>query len=148
VARLARVPSGPTRAAIFTERPPTAPHCIRNSGINSILTFGLGFLIDCKHFKGLLVVPFLLFGGLRAQAQAMLHKDLKKRFWCRGRRPHQRPSGFPKSRLFFQRAGQNPAGTGRAVLHLLAGTYLVEPPGPATVLDLLGLHKCLNINLL
>ena len=105
------------------------------------------FLIDYKCIKGVLSALLLLLGNLRAQAQPTLHKDLKKDFGAVGDGRTNDQAAFQRAADFFNDRAKTPAGAGRAVLHLPAGTYLVGQPGPATVPDLLALRNCRNISI-
>jgi hypothetical protein len=109
--------------------------------------FRLSLLIDYKCIKWVLSALLLLLGGLCAQAQPTLHKDLKKDFGAVGDGCTNDQAAFQKAAGFFNERAKTPAGAGRAVLHLPAGTYLVGQPGPATVPDLLALRNCRNLSI-
>jgi hypothetical protein len=105
------------------------------------------FLTDYKWFRCLLGALLLLLSGLHAQAQPTLHKDLKKDFGAVGDGRTNDQAAFQKAADFFNQRAKTPAGAGRAVLYLPAGTYLVGQPGPNTVPDLLALRGCRNLSI-
>jgi hypothetical protein len=105
------------------------------------------FLVGYQFVKVIIGCLLLLVGSFRALAQPTLHKDLKKDFGALGDgRTNDQPA-FARAAEFFNQRAKTPAGTGRAVLHLPAGTYLVGQPGPATVPDLLALRGCRNLSI-
>jgi hypothetical protein len=109
--------------------------------------FRLRFLFDYKVVEWSCVVLLLLLISPRTHAQQTLHKDLKKDFGAVGDgRTNDQPA-FQKAADFFNERAKTPAGTGRAVLHLPAGTYLVGQLGPATVPDVLALRNCRNLSI-
>ena len=93
-------------------------------------------------------VLLLLVLGHAAQAQAVLHKDLKKDFGAVGDgRANDQPA-FQRAADFFNKRAQTPAGTGRAVLHIPKGTYLVgDPSATGSPADVLSLTGCRNLRI-
>jgi hypothetical protein len=105
------------------------------------------FLFGYQMLKAAMSCLLLLLGSLRAVAQPTLHKDLKKDFGAVGDgRTNDQPA-FARAAEFFNERAKKPAGSGRAVLYLPAGTYLVGQPGPSTVPDLLPLRGCRNLSI-
>ena len=89
-----------------------------------------------------------LLGGSIAYAQPTLHKDLKKDFGARGDGHTNDQPAFARAAEYFNKRAQTPAGRGRAVLRIPAGTYLVGEPNVGTMPDLLLLHGCRNLAIL
>jgi hypothetical protein len=87
----------------------------------------------------------VLGSGLRASAQATLHKDLKKDFGAAGDGRTDDQAAFQKAAAFFNQRAQTPAGAGRAVLHIPKGVYRVGHPSPGDLGDLLHLTGCRNL---
>jgi hypothetical protein len=94
-----------------------------------------------------LVLALLLSGA--ARGQAVLQKDLKKDFGAVGDGVANDQAAFQKAAEFFNKRAQTPAGTGRAVLHIPKGIYLVNPQtatsNGTSVLHLIG---CRNLAVL
>ncbi len=107
----------------------------------------LKYLSDYKGVKSVVGALLLLLSGFAALAQPTLHKDLKKDFGAVGDGHTNDQAAFQKAADFFNQRAKTPAGTGRAVLHLPPGTYLVGQPGPATVPDMLALRGCRNLSI-
>jgi hypothetical protein len=104
-------------------------------------------LFGYQLLKAAMSCLLLLVGGFRAVAQPTLHKDLKKDFGAVGDgRTNDQPA-FARAADFFNERAKKPAGSGRAVLHLPAGTYLVGQPGPGPLPDLLVLRGCRNLSI-
>lgn len=103
--------------------------------------FGGGRALAC-------LLLWLLLGGL-AHGQAVLHKDLKKDFGAVGDGRTNDHAAFQKASDFFNKRAQTPAGTGRAVLRIPAGTYLVgQPEATGNVASLLNLTGCRNLTIM
>jgi len=109
--------------------------------------FLLRYFIGYKNFTGFLSALLLLLDSFGTLAQPTLHKDLKKDFGAVGDGRTNDQAAFRKAADFFNQRAKTPAGTGRAVLHLPPGTYLVGQPGPATVPDVLALRNCRNLSI-
>ncbi|MGI4733585.1 MAG: right-handed parallel beta-helix repeat-containing protein [Janthinobacterium lividum] len=90
---------------------------------------------------------WLLLGSL-AHGQSTLHKDLKKDFGAVGDGRTNDQAAFQKAADFFNKRAQTPAGVGRAVLRIPAGTYLVGQPDAAGMGDVLHLAGCRNLTVL
>lgn len=104
-------------------------------------SFGGGRALAC------LLVLLLLSG--QARGQGVLHKDLKKDFGAVGDGRTNDQAAFQKATDFFNKRAQTPAGTGRAVLRIPAGTYLVgQPDAASNVADVLSLTGCRNLTVL
>jgi hypothetical protein len=94
-----------------------------------------------------LVLALLL--STAARGQAVLQKDLKKDFGAVGNGVANDQAAFQKAADFFNKRAQTPAGTGRAVLRIPKGIYLVNPQaatGNGT--DILHLTGCRNLTVL
>ncbi len=83
-----------------------------------------------------------------AVAQTVLRKDLKKDFGAVGDgRANDQPA-FQRAADFFNKRALTPAGVGRAVLRIPAGTYLVgDPAAPGSQPDVLPLTGCRNLRI-
>jgi hypothetical protein len=100
--------------------------------------FGSGRALAC-------LVLWLLLGG-PAHGQGVLHKDLKKDFGAAGDGRTNDQAAFQKAADFFNQRAKTPAGTGRAVLRIPAGTYLVgQPEIIGNMPSLLDLSNCRNL---
>jgi hypothetical protein len=100
--------------------------------------FGGGRALAC-------LVLWLLLGG-QAHGQGVLHKDLKKDFGAAGDGHTNDQASFQKAADFFNQRAKTPAGTGRAVLRIPAGTYLVgQPEIIGNMPSLLDLSGCRNL---
>ncbi|HET9503520.1 MAG TPA: right-handed parallel beta-helix repeat-containing protein [Hymenobacter sp.] len=108
----------------------------------------LKYFIGYKGVKWAIGALLLLLSGFAALAQPTLHKDLKKDFGAVGDGRTNDQAAFQKAADFFNQRAKTPAGTGRAVLHLPAGTYLVGEPGFGIRDDLFQLNDCRNLLIL
>ncbi|WP_210516755.1 right-handed parallel beta-helix repeat-containing protein [Hymenobacter terricola] len=99
----------------------------------------------------LLLSCFLLFSGL-AHGQAatpVLRKDLRTDFGAVGDGKTNDHAAFERAADFFNKRAQTPAGTGRAVLHIPKGVYLVGRQDAAGLgADVLHLAGCHNLSVL
>lgn len=86
--------------------------------------------------------------GPLAHAQAVLQKDLKKDFGAVGNGLANDQPAFQRAADFFNKRALTPAGAGRAVLRIPAGTYLVGDPSAGSVANLLHLVGCRNLRIL
>jgi hypothetical protein len=102
-----------------------------------------------RPWQTLLGFVLALLLSSAARGQAMLQKDLKKDFGAVGDGVTNDQAAFQKAAEFFNKRAQTPAGTGRAVLRIPKGIYLVNPQAATSngtsVLHLIG---CRNLTVL